>query len=204
MKPKTLDDRARASDPGKLKLSHAKMRKFHPQIYGFRASLIDFFRKPARNSSYWRTYFEEHMQHGDSRAALVVSLRPLLIAAYTDEFDCVAMLQFPAELVSEYRLRAGQRLLTVNTYTFGERLVFDLEHGPASYRRFRNFSPLIAEFLSDDTQRIETRKSLIAEAEWKRTEELAQQYLSKHGCRARNGLPLYCNQPANIKSSRKG
>jgi len=37
-----------------------------------------------------------HLKMGDSRAAVVISIHPkLVIAAYTDELDCVAMLQFP-------------------------------------------------------------------------------------------------------------
>ena len=60
----------------------------------------------------------EHLEHGDSRAAIVVSTYPaLLIAAYTDELACVAMLRLPKEpLVSKYSLLRGSRLLTVNTY----------------------------------------------------------------------------------------
>ena len=38
----------------------------------------------------------EHLEHGDSRAAIVISTDPeLLIAAYTDELDCIAMLRLP-------------------------------------------------------------------------------------------------------------
>ena len=62
----------------------------------------------------------EHLEHGDSRAAIVVSTDPeLLIAAYTDELDCVAMLRLPKEpLVSKYSLLRGSRLLTVNTLQY--------------------------------------------------------------------------------------
>ena len=51
-----------------------------------------------------RTYLKEQLLHGDSRAAVVVSVDPLLlVAAYTDELDCVALLRFPdSEFVEEY------------------------------------------------------------------------------------------------------
>jgi len=129
---------------------------------------------------------------------MVVSTNPLLVAAYTDEMDCIALLQFPDALVPQYHLTVGQRLLTVNLYAFGQVLVRDLEHGPASYHRYTNFRPYIAEFLSDDLTRIETRKTQISEAEWVRTSRCAQDYLAKHGKKARDGRPMYCETPAEV------
>jgi len=119
-----------------------------------------------------------------------------VVAAYTDEFDCVAMLRFPQDLVQEHGLVLGMRLLTVNTYSKGTELVADLEHGPASYRRFSNFGPYIADFLSDDRERIEARKAQIPEAEWKRTAELSAAKLAKCGSRFRNGNPVKSFEPA--------
>jgi hypothetical protein len=195
----TLDDRSFASDPGRITLRHEKMSRLHPELYLYKGLCNRVKKRFTPEQIYSHTYHREHLENGDSRAAVVISLQPLVIAAYTDEFDCVAMLEFPDFLALEYSLQVGSRLLTVNTYYPGHsNLVADLEHGPASCHQYWNFTPLIAEFLSIDFDRIEQRKSEITEQEWSRTVELAHNYLDKYGSRFRNGLPLYCSSPAII------
>ena len=191
----TIDNNSRASDPGGIRLSHSKLRRFHPEIYRPHGWLALVGRLSSQQQ-YWQLACEEHVMHGDSRAALVVGLDPLLVAAYTDELDCVALLRFTAEVVGEHGLSLGSRLLTVNTYTQGAQLACDLENGPRTYGRYNNFNPMIAEFLSDDRDRIEQRKASIAEAEWERASNMARAYLAKHGPRARDGRPLKSLSPA--------
>ena len=169
------------------------MRQFHPELY--QSSWIDFFKSPAR--VFWLTRHREHLLCGDSRAAMVTSIAPLLVAAYTDELDCVAILKFPTNLVLEYGLNIGDRLLTVNLYTSGGIPVADLSDGPLSYHRYSNFFPFIAEFLSEDRIHIEYRKSQIAESEWERTKRLADEYIVRNGItRVRDGRPMHCGKPA--------
>lgn len=198
MRTQTLNDNTAASDPGGIRLSHAKLRRFHPELYEPKG-LWRWLGRRSPMQEFWLTRKTEHLLHGDSRAALVVSVQPLLVAAYTDELDCIALLHFPPELVAEYGLQVWTRLLTVNLYAFGSTPVADLENGPASYRRYSNFDPLIAEFVSDDLPRIEYRKAEIPEAEWQRTAALAHAYLGKHEPLARDGRPMRCGDPATIR-----
>ena len=198
MRTQTLDDNTAASDPGGIRLSHAKLRRFHPELYEPKG-LWRWFGGLSPTQKFWLTRKTEHLLHGDSRAALVVSVQPLLVAAYTDELDCIALLHFPQELVSEYGLQVWTRLLTVNLYAAGTKPVADLENGPASYHRYSNFDPLIAEFVSDDFPRIEYRKAEIAEAEWQRTAALAHAYFAKHGPLARDGRPMHSGTPATTR-----
>ena len=112
---KTLDDSTFATDPGQIRLSRKKLRVLRPDLYGLHGLwqlVLAYFRLG------WpqRTYIEEQLHCGDSRAAVVISTSPLLIAAYTDELDCIAMLRFPSEFVDQYHLSKGTRLLTVNCY----------------------------------------------------------------------------------------
>src|SRR5258708_34960921 len=93
---------------------------------------------------------DEHLRLGDSRAAVAVRGSPMLVAAYTDELDCVAVLEFPSKFVKRFALEQGSRLLTVNTYTALPSVAPDLFAGSGSLDRWQNFYPLIAEFLSDD------------------------------------------------------
>jgi hypothetical protein len=204
----TIDNSSRSSDPVFINLSDAKMFQFHPGIYqkditGGLFQVLTFWKTLHRPyvpvHPVLNTRHQEHLLCGDSRAAMVVSINPLLIAAYTDEFDCIAMLKFANKLVREYNLKVFDRLLTINLYmpegTFAE----DLKHGPASYHRYFNFTPFIAEFLSDDLNQIELRKTQILEAEWERTKYLAEEYIAKNGkSKVRDGSPLYCSEPAKI------
>jgi tetratricopeptide (TPR) repeat protein len=138
---------------------------------------------------------DEHLRVGDSRAACVISINPLLVAAYTDELDCVALLVFPAWLVDEHDLKIGDRLLTVNTYSRGQRIVPDLDVGPRQQRRWVNFYPVIAEFVSDDGERIRKRKSEIDEEEWTRCDQMGRESLRRYPNRWRNGSPFWSAQP---------
>lgn len=188
----TLDDTTRASDPGGVALSDAKLRRLRPDLYGLGHRL----RAAARLDFPWLVFFREHLQNGDSRAAVVVSLRPLLVAAYTDELDCVVPLEFPAEFIREYGLREGSRLLTVNTYKNRDELDADLIPGPDGASAWSGFQPIIAEFVSDDFERIEERKSQISEAEWNRAYAMGKAYLKRRPGLWRDGRPGHSFVPA--------
>jgi len=166
------------------------MRRFHPELYIGNGFFARLFKKLRGKEEYLILHAQDHLLRGDSRAAMVVSVSPLLVAAYTDELDCVAMLKFPDDLVKDYKLRVGTRLLTVNNYTPGETPVADLESGSGSYHRYSNFFPFIAEFLSNDRKRIEQVKANISTVEWLRTKQLAKAYLASGKRRFRDGLPL--------------
>lgn len=188
-----LDHNIQASCPAEVRLSHAKLKKLLPELYSLGSKWIW-----RRRRSYWLTYFAEHLFYGDSRAAVVVSTSPLLVAAYTREIDCIALLRFDDSLVSEYELRIGSRLITVNYYYKIEDSGYenDLVPGAASTGRFGNFRPLIADFLTDDVEQLAERKAKIDEGEWVRTETLGQAYLAEDLARPRDGRPCWSQQPA--------
>lgn len=187
---------SRASDPVDVRLSRAKLRRLCPELFELRGNLIAWLDRVIGTRAAVIFQIADHLSHGDSRAAVVVSTAPLLVAAYTDELDCVALLRFPDELTGEYSLHVRDRLLTINRYTMGGALAPDLEHGRLSYKRMSNFQPLIADFLTDDISRIRERKRKIGDDEWVRTWVLGQKYLEKHPHQARNGRPPYCVRPS--------
>lgn len=193
---KTINDQSYASNPGNIKLSYEKLCSFHPELFTYQGLWNRWRKIFNKDQIFWHTRHREHMETGDSRAALVISVNPLLIAAYTDELDCIAMLQFPDGLVHSYNLYVGKKLLTVNIYWYGDALATDLENGPSAFHRYANFSPLIAEFLTHDQHRTEQLKSQISEQEWARAYDLARVYIEKNGFQARDGLPMNCSIPA--------
>lgn len=171
------------------------MKILRPDLYGLRALWRKAQEKIGKKSDDDIAYVTRLLQKGDSRAAMVVSVEPLLVAAYTDEMDCVAVLKFPQSFVRHYALEVGSRLLTVNFYGLGE-LSRDLIPGPRNTGNYGRFHPTIAEFLSDDAQRIATRKAEIGEGEWQRCSTMGMEYLMKKPKIARDGRPGKASAPA--------
>ncbi len=192
-----FDDAEPARDPGDLRVAHHRIRRFLPQLYG-PDSLGRILGWMSGDQGFWQRHLEKQIACGQRSAALVVSAVPLLVAAYSREIDWIALLEFPAVLREELELKEDDKLLTVNSHLTGKRLAPDLEYGPAASEKYANFSPLIADFFSDDTDIIEELKGDIPEGEWERTAVCAEAYLKKHGPVARNGLPTKVETPAAV------
>ena len=186
------NDNSFASDPVQIRLNVKRFRRIEPAAGGFRGILWRWFGEGAQ----FEELLDEHMNLGDSRAACVVSMNPLLVAAYTDELDCVAMLRFPDWLVGEHALGLDSRLLTVNTYEKLGAVAEDLTPGPRNSRHYTNFFPVIAEFVCNASRQIAERKASIAQEEWERCLQQGRAYLECRPGHWRNGSPLYSAIPA--------
>lgn len=204
MKTKTLDDRTEASEPGNVRVSLPKLYRLQPELESWHSWLwLSFLRRGTKYSSrkYWHDNIAEHLLYGDSNSAIVVKIEPLLIAAYTDEMDCIVLLKFESNLVREYGLHPGMRLMTVNLYgdlRYG--YARDILPGEAALGRWGNMAPFIADFLSDDLETIEERKASFPADKWMRTELMTKRYLSIWGEAARDGRPIFCGVPARVPS----
>ncbi|MFK7923663.1 MAG: hypothetical protein AB8H47_17020 [Bacteroidia bacterium] len=187
-----VDLNSMASDPVGIRLNPEKLKYFRVKCWPLLFRWLVRHRAPDAS-------FAAYLAHGDSRAAIVVQTNPeLIVAAYTDEMDAVALLSFPLELVRIYDLIKGQRLLTVNVYEYGEGVESDLELGPKQTGQYGNFIPLIAEFLSDDMDQIEDRKSTISQSEWQRTWQMGENALFD-GQGIRDGEPYMCGIPGETR-----
>jgi hypothetical protein len=193
-KPPTIQ----ASNPGKLPLSVAKLRRLHPELFDKSGIGLAWDRLTGLQEGLVER-LEEHLIYGDSRAAVVLSIDPLLVAAYTDVFDCIALLRFPDFLAEEYGLKPRSRLLTVNTYLRGLRMARDLEDSPRGHAYYANFQPAIADFVTEDLDRLRKRKQTIHNDEWALAWELGQEYLQRHGPAARDGRPTMSLRPATFR-----
>lgn len=190
---RVLDNDTRASNPGQIRYSRAKLKRQRPDLFGLWATVRRLW-APLPQLAFIR----EQLQYGDSRAAVVVKELPLLVAAYTDELDCVAILRFSKSYRADYKLTLGSRLLTVNTYKPGTEYDPDLIPGPNRHHRWVGFTPIIADFVSDDLARIEARKAQITEVEWAKTATLGASYLAAKPGSARDGRALYSTIPAGM------
>jgi hypothetical protein len=183
-----------------LSLSPERLARLHPELYPGKAPLRHLMGRAFSVASYVtpsdvRAEIENLLKHGDARAATVVSIAPLCVAAYSDEFDAVVLLRFPERLTVDYRLAVGTRLITVNNYM---RTMFphqDITPGPAATGQFTGFYPLIADFLTDDS-RLQTLKQEISEGEWRRAYELGTQKWQAGLRASRDGRPRFALYPA--------
>lgn len=191
----TPEETAYASDPGKVALSDSKLRVLRPELYGIRGAWKSLLASVGIGYSE-RAYVREHLQLGDSRAAVVLSSNPLLVAAYTDELDCVAVLRFPDGFVPDCDVSEGSRLLTVNSYKDSTQYDPDLILGEHAIKRWSGFIPIVAEFVTEDLARVEARKTQIPEHEWQRAEAMGQEYVRLHPGVARDGRPGKSLTPA--------
>lgn len=189
---KYLSDTHAASDPGGLRLSRRRFLQLDPSARGIRG----FFWGRSKFAREWQELIDEHLRGGDSRAAMVFSVEPLFVGAYTDELDSTVLLKFPSWLNRIYRLEPGTKLLTVNTYRFAASLAPDLMEGERTTKRFQNFHPIIADFYSDDYARIAARKDQIEDAEWDRCLEQGRAYTRKFPGLFRFGIARFSSTPA--------
>jgi hypothetical protein len=181
---RTMDDSTRASDPGGIRLSMAKLRRVDPGLFTMSGRVARVLSR-----DYFVVHVREHLQYGDSRAAVVVRTAPLWIAAYTDEFDSSVVLELPSTAGDGDGWSIGDRLLTINTYAAQGPHAADLVFGPRHIARWYNMAPYIADLLTDDIAAVNARKHRIAEAEWARAEVSAEDYLRHTGGRVRDGRP---------------
>ncbi len=190
MRAPTLLPICSASDPGGFHLSHAKLRKLSPTLYkksfwNYVWDIIHFsFGQP-----YPVSCLEDQLKMGDSRAAMVVSLAPLVVACYSDEFDSVIPIRYPDYLVQEYKLVLGSRLVSCWLYLPGNHVVKDTMVGPKAHTSFAMGLPVVADFFVVDMYRLGKRKEAISDMEWRRCDDASREYAQHFGRIARFGLP---------------
>ena len=126
--------------------------------------------------------------YGDTQPAVVVSVDPLLIAAYSDEMDAVVMLRFPNEFVTEYNLYPGIRLTTSNVYFTGSQCARDIFVGEHYCRRYVDFVPIVQLFLGKKDEKIQEKVELFGEDIWNTVREKANEYISLHPELCRDGF----------------
>jgi hypothetical protein len=187
-----------ASAPGRLKVSREKLLCFYPDFFSplgvVKRHLLGHWEGVPYGVGL--SSIAEHLDVGDSNAAVVISTSPLLVAAFTDEFDCIALLKFPDKFARLEKLDVGSRVLTSNAYMTGpKKPVRDLLVGPQATGRWHNVIPWIAHFLSDDTERMAELKRAIQPGLWKRTAELGAAFVKQHPGKARNGAPFLSHLP---------
>lgn len=189
-----IDPDSFADRPGGVTLSIEKLRFFRPDLFGFLGGLKKFL---CLGGDLGKEYFAEQLQGGDAQPAIVMSVEPLLVAAYVSDKDGVVMLRFTGNVPSLTELRPGARLLAVFTYEADGSQPKDILPGPEADPQFAGVIPLVADFLTDDAEALAETKSRIAPDEWARTEEMAKAYVKLRPGVGRDGRPGFSQYPAS-------
>lgn len=130
---------------------------------------------------------------GDMQLSKIISVDPLLISCYTDEFDAVLIYEYPNELVYYYNLKINQLLISSNSYW--PKNAFDIEEdiipGNDCSNEWRDVICFIPLFLCLE---IQEQKSLMYvdklydEKLLKHMDELTTEYLIKKPNQIRKGF----------------
>lgn len=170
---KYMSSTTRAENEGGVHLSRSKFELVRDNLMG-----LSFLQKMKWNGKFDK--INEFMQYGDTQPALVVSLDPLIISAYSDEMDGVVLLEFPSKLGSFYDLNEGDRLVTSNVYAFGTIPAPDLIMGENCLKRYVNFTPIVQIFLAEEEDYARERISLFDEERWERVREMTEERIKDH------------------------
>lgn len=190
-----LDKNSVASHALNLTVSKDKLMLLRPDLFGFRGFMSKLTFIITEDIDHM-TYIKEQLIAGDSNPAVVVSVDPLRVAAYSPDLDSVAMLAFPNNFVDIYNLEIGTKLITVNTYKGRPPYHSDLILGPNNTGYWYGFHPIIADFVSDDMEKINKRKLSISDEEWKYVFWLGINYLKNKPNSFRDGSPVYSGIPS--------
>lgn len=189
-----MDEDSLAEIPGELSLSMEKLKSFHPSFFGIAKLLRRLLRSDSGDEKRLQI-LREHLYYGQIEPAVIISTYPtLIIAAYSSDIDCILLLRFSSSLVKKYSLLEGMRLLSLNTY--GEGKHADVIHGLSSSHDWNSFWPVISDFISDETEKIELLKKKIPEEDWAKVSELGTNQLQEEYIKYRHGDPLFSCIPS--------
>ena len=171
-----------AGEPGRLMISKKNWQKI------LSAYQLSFWQKIAVNIN--RKKVQECLCYGDTQPAVVVSVSPFVVAAYSDEMDAVVLLLFPEALAKQHDVKLYDKMVSVNTYLRHNMIahVHDIFVGKDFSRQYSDFRPLIGDLLSSDSEMIKLHKSHVPQYMWDYVKSLGEDYLRKHSNLIRKGF----------------
>ena len=169
-----------ADNPGNVKLKNKK-------YYQIRNLVCKNFSEKAK-FDFAIQYMANVLLQCDTQPALVQSVSPLVISAYSDEMDAVIFLRFPDELVDIYGLTPGMRLVTSTNYErLADKVAPDIFPGSDFSGLYGDFIPIVQLFLAGKKQilftggdqEIRERPSIFSEEIWQKVEKLTAEYAAR-------------------------
>lgn len=177
---KNYNNTTYASMPGHLSISQNKLDIIETE---YRLNIFKRLRVKLALRS-----IEYQLEYGDTQPAVVVSINPFIVAAYSDEMDAVVLLQFPVTLAKRFQIKLHDRLVSINCYMRSGLISKDIFAGENYLGNWTNFRPLIGDFLSYNVGKIEQHKKNIPDFLWLYVQTLGEEYLRDHKNLVRKGF----------------
>lgn len=178
-----------SDNPAGIRPTKSMVKPLCPEIGSMKLGYIwkRFIFNLANSKPLWK-YFCEVMETHDANPAMVCSVKPLLVAAYSCDLDCAVLIRYPDEFVKRFNLQPKMRLLSVNSYDVEK--MADCVPGPRNSGLWGAFQPRIANFLSDDVKAIQRRMNSFSQTQWERVYPCAVEYAKRFPHQARGSNPL--------------
>jgi len=180
----TLDKSTYATIPGGVSVSTKKLKMMRPDLYGLKG-LVNIW------GWYEKRHIKEHLLYGATEPAIVMSKKPFVVAAYTEDIDCVALLKFPDEYAEMYNLDIKSRLISINTYGAEQTFQDDILPGQNCDNTWTSFSQYIVDFLTDDIDVLISHKEQMDNDLWEYVYNLVLEYQVRHPNTWRDGRPYF-------------
>lgn len=177
---KSYNNTTYASMPGRLTVSQEKLERIQ--------NLYDLNILQKIKIKYLFNAIQSQLSYGDTQPAVVVSIKPFIVAAYSDEMDAVVLLQFPDTVANLNRIKLHDRLVTINCYHRSSKISKDIFIGENYLGNWTNFRPLIGDLLSSNTTKLEQHKQNIPDFLWIYVQTLGEIYLRDHKNLVRKGF----------------
>src|SRR4051812_38434913 len=94
--------------PGRFTLSLARLRELEPDLFGLRAAFYRL-RFEGDGPKALKERLRSAIYEGDPQPALVVSIDPVIVAAYSDELDAVLLVRFESAIARAHEWTMGTR-----------------------------------------------------------------------------------------------
>lgn len=176
-----VDPNTVASTPTSMNLSRDKFVHLRDEVLR-----ISPFKKIYYNKQFKR--INQYLLNGDTQPAVVVSLDPLIISAYSTDMDAVLLLRFPKELVNMYNLKKGMRLVTTNIYYEGDKVAKDIIPGEEYTHDWVNYVPMIPLFLCDDEAALRQLPEMFDEMLWTKVIRMTEEKSANKKIKCRDGF----------------
>ncbi|MCM1133295.1 MAG: hypothetical protein NC340_07460 [Ruminococcus flavefaciens] len=176
-----VDPNTVASSPTDVNLSRQKFIHLRDEVLK-----ISPLKKIYYNKQFKR--INQYLLNGDTQPAVVASVDPLVISAYSSDMDAVLLLRFPQELVRMYQLEKGMKLVTTNIYFEGDKVAKDIITGEGYTHDWVNYVPMIPLFLCDNEIAVRQMTEMFDEALWDRVMRMTAEKSANKRIKPRDGF----------------
>lgn len=172
-------------NPGGFKISNKKVKEIIKEL-NLDKDDIKSVKRNLKN-------VQNTLRNGDMQIAKVISLDPLYIACFSDEFDSALIYKYPSFLISKYQLRLNQYLVCSNSYWPKEYFSVedDIILGENASKSWRDVICFVPLFLCNEKQElfsISCISKIFTESEFEHFEESIKKYMDKKPNTYREGF----------------